>query len=82
MSMTVAIEVIVGLMLIALLFIPLQHASQEFLIDWGLNQTTNQTGRDMLGFLNDVWLVFPIAAVFGLMMYAFVHGQKKDRYYQ
>lgn len=81
MSMTVAIEIIVGLMLIALLFIPLQYASQDYLLNWSISHTTNQTAIDMLVFLNDMWMVFPIAAVFGLMFYAFVQGQKKDQYY-
>lgn len=82
-SAMILVEVVFGLFLIALIFIALQHGAREYMISWGLDNITNTTALETVRFMDNVWILLPIAVVFAIIYYGIAQAQKeKGAYYE
>lgn len=77
MSAITFIEVVIGLALIALIFIPFDYAAREVLIPFAESQITSGNATSTVSQIDMVWFAFPIAVAFGLFYYAIVRSQKR-----
>lgn len=77
MSAITFIEIVVGLALIALIFIPFDFAAREVIIPFALNQSTSGNATVTINNINNVWFAFPIIVAFGMLYYGIARSQKR-----
>jgi hypothetical protein len=72
------IEIVVGLAVIALIFIPFDYAAREVIIPFALNNTTSGNGTNTINQINNIWFAFPIIVAFGMLYYGIARSQKRS----
>jgi hypothetical protein len=77
MSAITFIEVVIGLAVIALIFIPFDFAAREVIIPFAETQITSGNASNTVSQIDSVWFAFPIVVVFGLFYYAIARSQKR-----
>jgi len=68
---------VIGIFVAVMVFIPLQHASQDYILNWSLNMTTNTTAREPLNFMNNVWTFLMIPIILAFLFYGIMQSQKR-----
>ena len=78
MAITTFIEIVIGLALIALIFIPFDYAAREVVLPFAQSQITSGNATNTTNTLINVWFVFPIIVAFGMLYYGIARSQKRS----
>lgn len=75
----VLVELVFGIFLAGILLAAFQYAADDVMLNWSLNFTQNDTARENLNLMSNIWYILPIAVVFAFIYYTIAQSQKKGR---
>ena len=76
MSSILLAEIIIGLFVIGILFVGLQHVATDIVFEFGQNLTVNETAKESITFLQNVWIVIPIILTLAVLYYGIAQAQR------